>query len=59
MYDLKIVKEISEESVEHLFPNEDDFEELLDAVDNDMIDYLPFWMLDILAKNGFIEIVKE
>lgn len=54
MQHLQIVKEITEESISEFFRHQDDIDEILDAVENDLINYLPHWMIVILFNNHFL-----
>jgi hypothetical protein len=55
MYNLNILNEINEETIRHLFPHTDDLYDVLEAVEEDMLEQLPHWMIVLLNNEGFID----
>ena len=55
MYSLTILKPITEQSIEHLFPHSDDLENILEAIEDDTLEYIPHKFVVMLINAGFIE----
>jgi len=53
---MQILKPITPESIDFLFPHPDDSDAVIEAVEEDGLEYLPNWIITKLQEHKFISL---